>query len=490
MMNDIFIICNNSVGLSDIIDKCLIGIEELEQPLKIAIVGTTSSGKSTLLNALIKRTIVPTGAETLTYNVNVLRHVSKSPDGNECLHVHYKDKRVEIMPVSLLTPLVDGREISTERMRKNISWVEAFVDYDYLKDVDLIDTPGLLSTKADDSQNTIDLFCDEMRKPDVFIYLMQQKVLEKDIEAVQLFQQSLNNSKSKVSGLNTIAALTHCDYFCKGDFTKDFHYIGINIIRGYRDNYASFRTCFCKAFTLAAIFAQTAYSMTKEDFEVLKSLCDELYDELSDDLYNKNDFINDDEVFGKFIQSKNDRIHFINKIDIAVIKYSIWWLKNNPSSVVEELREHLISYSGVRDMDKYVFSNFKRLAIYFKALKLVSNIRKSIEVRNSKFCDKAETYSLHEISLICRNFEVELQKSFSFLSVLVDYYNEATYFSKEEWNNMLDIIELCLEGTPDLINLKRYKDYLQSRLKFYSLISNIQAVESCNKLLTQINLTL
>lgn len=158
--------------------------------------------------------------------------------------------------------------------------------------------------------------------------------------------------------------------------------------------------------------------------------------------------------------------------------------------MVEELREHLISYSGVRDMDKYVFSNFKRLAIYFKALKLVSNIRKSIEVRNSKFCDKAETDSLHEISLICRNFEVELQKSFSFLSVLVDYYNEATYFSKEEWNNMLDIIELCLEGTPDLINLKRYKDYLQSRLKFYSLISNIQAVESCNKLLTQINLTL
>lgn len=490
MLNEIFSICQNSNGLSDVLDKCILGMSELEQPLKIAIVGTTSSGKSTLLNSLVRRTIVPTGAETLTYNVNVLRHVSRSPKSKECMYVHFKDEHVEVMPISLLSSMVDGRDSSTESLRKNISWVEAYVDFDYLKDIDLIDTPGLLSTKEEDSHNTVDLFNDEIRKPDVFIYLIQRAVLDKDIEAVKQFQISLNNTNSKISGLNTVAALTHCDYFCKGDYSKDFHSMGMKLLESNRTNYASFRSCFCKAFTLAAIFAQTAYAMDDEDFRIIKALGCELYDELTDDLYTRRDFIEDDKVFGKFIQNKDERARFIHRIDIAVIKYAIWWLKNNPSGEFKDLRERLISYSGVRDMDQYVFSNFKRLAIYFKSLKMVSNIRKSIEISNIKFRDKSTLDSLQKVKVLCRNFEVELQRSFSFLSVLVDYYNSSTYFDDEEWEIALGVIDQCLSNNPNIQKLREYELLLQSKLNYFALISDIQAIESCNKLLNQIKLTI
>lgn len=144
MLDSIFSICN-SVVVPDVIEKCLLWQSLLDCPLKIAIVGITSAGKSTLLNALIKRNIVPTGAETLTYNVNVLRHVSRSPSGMECLLVHMKDGKEVTMPISKLSSLVDGRDNSTQFLRQQIHWVEAFVDYDYLKYIDLIDTPGLLS---------------------------------------------------------------------------------------------------------------------------------------------------------------------------------------------------------------------------------------------------------------------------------------------------------------------------------------------------------
>ncbi len=168
MLDTIFSICT-SCDLPEIVDQCMIWQSELDNPLKIAIVGITSAGKSTLLNALTKRSIVPTGAETLTYNVNILRHISRSPDNKEGLIVHMKDGTDEYMPTSELTKLVDGRDSKTSSLRQRIHWVEAYIDYDYLQEIDLIDTPGLLSIQEDDSQNTIRLFNDEERRPDVFI---------------------------------------------------------------------------------------------------------------------------------------------------------------------------------------------------------------------------------------------------------------------------------------------------------------------------------
>lgn len=488
MLNSIFSICNSCV-LPEIIERCILWQTELECPLKIAIVGITSAGKSTLLNALTKRNIVPTGAETLTYNVNVLRHVSRSPIGKECLIVHMKDGEDKQMPISELSRLVDGRDTATEFMRQQIHWVEAFIDYDYLREIDLIDTPGLLSLKEDDSKNTISLFDDEERRPDVFIYLMQRKIQEKDIEAVKSFQTTLG-SKSKISGLNTVAAITHCDYLCKGDYSVDFHAKGQALIEDNRKNYVSFRSCFSKAFTLAAIYAQTAYSITESDFSIIKSLKDKLYDEIIDNLYTKIDFIENDEIFGEFIANKDERCEFINRIDMSVIKYSIWWLNNNTDATLDKLRQRLIDISGVPELDEYVFSNFKRLAIYFKALKLVTNLRKYVE-KSLLIChDSTRIASIEKILVISRNFEVKLLSHFSFLSVLIDYYNGDNYFNKNEWEIALETIDECLSNTPNEKILTDKKEFFIRRKRYYSMLSDIEAMESCDKLITQIKLTI
>ena len=488
MLDTIFSICS-SCDLSEIVDQCLIWQSELDNPLKIAIVGITSAGKSTLLNALTKRFIVPTGAETLTYNVNVLRHISRSPYNGECIIVHMKDGTDEYMPISELTKLVDGRDPKTSSLRQRIYWVEAFIDYDYLQEIDLIDTPGLLSIQEDDSKNTIRLFNDEERRPDVFIYLMQQKVTKNDVEAVKSFRDLLG-SKSTISGLNTIAALTHCDYYSKDDFYIDFHKEAEAIIENNRKQFVDFRSCFSKAFTLAAIYAQSAYAMSADDFCVIQKLKDKFYDELLDNLYTKSDFVDDESIFGDIINGHNNRLEFINRIDMAVIKYSIWWLDKNSNATLENLREELISKSGVKNLDEYVFSKFKRLAIFFKALKLVTNLRKSIEKSIVKQFDSKRLESLERILIICRNFEVKLLSHFSFLSVLVDYYNGASYFNIKEWGIALQTIEECLSETPNKSLLSENRNYLLGRKNYYSILSDIEAIESCEKLITQINLTL
>ena len=490
MLDNISNICT-SYGLADILENCIVGQSELNRPLKIAIVGTTSVGKSTLLNALVKRTIVPTGAETLTYNVNVLSHISRSPHKKEEIVAHLKNGETQILPISSLTKLVDGRDSSNAEIQDNISWVEAYVDFDYLEDIDLIDTPGLLSTKGNDSNNTLELFKDEIRKPDVFIYLMQRAVQDSDIAAVTEFQTALSNgSHSKVNGLNTIGALTHCDYLCHGDFSKDFHKLGLRLIENNRETYSRFRLCFSKTFTLAAIDAQAAYDMNEKDYEVLRSLCDNLYDPIIDDLYSKTNFIEDSSTFGQFIFSKKDRTSFVHRIDLAIIKYSLWWIKHNPNTNYEELKEQLISYSGVREMDEYVFSNFKRLAVYFKALKLVSSIRKSIESSQAQFVDDNKMSARQQVLILCRNFEAKLQKSFSFLSILVDYYSHANYFSPEEWEKAFSTIKDCLTDIPNPKSLSNARKFWQNNLRFYVMVSDIEAQESCTKLINQIDLSL
>lgn len=132
---------------------------------------------------------------------------------------------------------------------------------------------------------------------------------------------------------------------------------------------------------------------------------------------------------------------------------------------------------------------FKRLAIFFKALKLVTNLRKSIEKSIVKQFDSKRIESLERILIVCRNFEVKLLSHFSFLSVLVDYFNGASYFNEKEWDIALQTIEECLSETPNKSLLSENENYLLGRKNYYSILCDIEAIESCEKLITQIKLT-
>ena len=66
-----------------------------EEPMKVAITGQFSSGKSTFLNALLAKSILPTGITPVTSKVNYIRY------GEEFkIRVRYKDGRDEYHDIS------------------------------------------------------------------------------------------------------------------------------------------------------------------------------------------------------------------------------------------------------------------------------------------------------------------------------------------------------------------------------------------------------
>src|SRR5262249_25137889 len=123
-------------------------VDRLAAPMRVAIVGRISSGKSTLTNALLGCRLVATGIEELTYNVNWLRYADESS-----LLVHFKDGSPE-QPFTLrdLERLTRRRE-DHQVLLANIDFIEVFFANDQLRIYDLIDTPGLDSYFSADSQN-------------------------------------------------------------------------------------------------------------------------------------------------------------------------------------------------------------------------------------------------------------------------------------------------------------------------------------------------
>jgi len=121
--------------------------------LRVAVVGRVSSGKSTLVNALLGGYRVPTGATELTYNVNWLRY-GEEPG----ILIHFRDgqpvQRRELTDLERMTVRAgDDRELRDFLSR--IEYVEVRDTNPQLLDFDVIDTPGLDSYFGSDSANTL-----------------------------------------------------------------------------------------------------------------------------------------------------------------------------------------------------------------------------------------------------------------------------------------------------------------------------------------------
>jgi hypothetical protein len=122
-------------------------------PMSVAVVGRVSSGKSTLVNALLGEYRAPTGVQELTFNVNLLRH-GHPPR----VIVHFRDARPseprDIAELEALTVRA-ADDPRWQAYLGNIDHLEVIDPNPYLRAFDLVDTPGLDSHFGADSQNTL-----------------------------------------------------------------------------------------------------------------------------------------------------------------------------------------------------------------------------------------------------------------------------------------------------------------------------------------------
>ncbi|MDR2457516.1 MAG: dynamin family protein [Clostridiales Family XIII bacterium] len=126
---------------SDSMSKLIEDVETGEY--SIVLVGEFSSGKSTLLNALMQKRFLPSFKSPTTANVNFLRHKERSQDAESGI-VTFFDGTKKTLPdlkIQTIEQYVSTRGFEVEH---KIERVEFFIDSPFLKDgVTLIDSPGL-----------------------------------------------------------------------------------------------------------------------------------------------------------------------------------------------------------------------------------------------------------------------------------------------------------------------------------------------------------
>jgi tetratricopeptide (TPR) repeat protein/GTP-binding protein EngB required for normal cell division len=116
-------------------------LEAFDRPLLVAVMGEFNAGKSSFVNALIGEEVAPTGVTPTTATVNVLRH-GEAAGGR----VVYHDGTTRELGAASVSPFL--REL-TDAQAAGVRVVEIFHPLEALRRVEIVDTPGLNSIRAE-----------------------------------------------------------------------------------------------------------------------------------------------------------------------------------------------------------------------------------------------------------------------------------------------------------------------------------------------------
>lgn len=403
-------------SFAELYDACNLLHDELNRPMRLAITGVIKTGKSTLLNALLGKYIVPTAVRVLTYNINWFHHVSTSPQhGQELVVVHYLNGSNQEMPLARLSDFV-AINGDNKNILDDIDWVDVYLDHPLLQKFDLIDTPGLDSLLGDDSKHTRDLLTSDINRPDAIIYLVSKEFRSTDICAVESFR----SKTGLMSGINTVAALTRVDEL-------NNHYSDAqNIIDSNLKCHAEIRYYFSDVFALAALPAEASSVLTSSDIEKIRQVSQ--YVAIDNFITDKSSF---EETLP--ILTKEERVYLCSILSIDGIRLCVNYLRESPNATSEELSGYLYKFSKVEDVKNYICERFGDRALYFKTKRVVSGLKEAYRKIEPTLKIYADLLKLREIQQKTDLVEQQIEQYYASYFILDDFYNYSDYFVEREW---------------------------------------------------------
>lgn len=176
---------------------------ELDQPLRLAVVGRIKAGKSTLVNALIGRRTAATAAGECTQVVTEYRF--GAPDRAEVIDVDgqvhplpFADPAQSRLPADL--QLADGRRLAAAEVDHLRVWLSSAP----LREITLVDTPGLSS-----AGNTDAVSVRAAGNADALIFCFREAERAEEIRFLEQFRGA--SGAFQAFGVNALGVLCQAD---------------------------------------------------------------------------------------------------------------------------------------------------------------------------------------------------------------------------------------------------------------------------------------
>ena len=421
-------------GLHQEIQQCY---QRLHEPMRVAVMGKIKAGKSSLMNALLGESVVATGVEELTFNVNWFKY-GEIPS----LVVHFKSDR----PPE--TKTLEELELLTRRREENqaflveIEYIEVFYPNPILKTFNLIDTPGLDSAFSEDSRNTLEFLQlspedltkvteKEALKADAILYLFSQSIASSDQGVLEEFiGEKLENS----TPINSIGVLTKVDNYWPDKL--DPLDTGQAIAQRLLSEHSQLRNLLYTIFPVSGLLGWGAKTLSPEDFATLEQLAALPMEEFESLTKSAKKF-NKEYSDRANIPASINRKQLLSKLGLYGICQG-WELIQRGIKNQDELKDKLLEFSGLPKLQDLVVSHFGNRAFLIKLNNSLKKILVACSQSQQKNRSEKDAKILQQIAIMFEELEVK-EHSFKELQVLRDYYDSKLNFNQNEVKQLLEV---------------------------------------------------
>ncbi|TVR74654.1 MAG: GTP-binding protein HSR1 [Sphaerobacteraceae bacterium] len=411
--------------------------ERLDRPMQVAIVGLIKAGKSTMMNAILGEEMVPTGQVETTFNVNWLQYRDRP-----ALEIRFKDGTEpewrSFEELDQLTRRADG----THDYLKRIRHIVVHYPSEILKQLHLIDTPGLESTHEDDSQNTVEFLQlhgdeisertrEEASSADAVLYLFSLGVHESDRNAMTLFH---GPTIAGASPINAIGVLTKVDnYWNATEPDVDPLETGIRVATRIARE-PDIKRIFHGVYPVCGLLAFGARTLDDSEFEALRELATASRDQLTTMMMSIRRLREQD--FPEIPVSPERRAPLVDRLGA----YGIWAAceeLRQGANTREQLKQRLLERSGLPRLERVVLSHFGNRSFLIKLERSLAELSAACQLGRQSRAEHARQLG-EEIAGEVERLKLQ-EHVFEELRLLSDFYDGKLTLGPDEAQNLLEI---------------------------------------------------
>ena len=326
----------------------------LDEPLRVALVGSVKAGKSTLLNALLGEHLAPTDARECTKVVTWYRH-SATPSV-QAVHVVDGVVRLPLLRQDSRLELDLGHLDADTVERLDVAWPTSA-----LTELTLIDTPGTasISTALSDRTHQFVTPGGGVSGADAIVYLLRS-LHASDVD----FLRSLNDRAAGESAMGAIAVLSRADELGAGRLNA-MATVGKAVDQLRED--PTLESACETIVPVAGLLALAGETLRQSEFTSLAALEALPPEDLRSLLVSADRFISAD---GSNLPSPQVRAALMNRLGLFGVRLAVAMIRGGARDA-PTLAQELVQHSGLEDLRRVIDVHFRRRHPQLKAHALV-----------------------------------------------------------------------------------------------------------------------